>query len=430
MKRSTIICLCTLLQSSILFNSAYCDIQVPKKYSDKEIQDLIKDKEDFANLEKMGRGNSIKPSPFASVSADAEQPSPFYGASSSANQPGIKEKAEKIKKLNLKKWMSELYEDYLADKPLKYIVIPGTHDSGTGTISDDNAVNSSDGKIPDIIAKILEKKSSTKKVSLKEMIPWTKTQDLSIMEQLEIGVRFFDLRVTVEEGDELYLSHGLRGEKLSDAFDAIRDFCNNTDKDLVIIKIKGFPDKKCKNSNPNELVANFFRKYSDLILQKSDIKIPRNLPSMTMKNILETGKRIIVLFDVRAKKGQTGELMKATLDNSDWLFDGDILESPWADTDSTPKLFEYTEKTAPKVSDDKLYALHWTLTANAGYIVEHYILNKNKGIRYMTSKINGGKQYDKDYSLDEVLKKVPRINIVEHDFIDRDKTSYLIGKNL
>ena len=143
--------------------------------------------------------------------------------------------------------MSELYEDYLADKPLKYIVIPGTHDSGTGTISDDNAVNSSDGKIPDIIAKILEKKSSTKKVSLKEMIPWTKTQDLSIMEQLEIGVRFFDLRVTVEEGDELYLSHGLRGEKLSDAFDAIRDFCNNTDKDLVIIKIKGFPDKKCSS---------------------------------------------------------------------------------------------------------------------------------------------------------------------------------------
>ena len=56
MKRSTIICLFTLMQSSILFNSAYCDIQVPKKYSDKEIQALIKDKEDFANLEKMEGG--------------------------------------------------------------------------------------------------------------------------------------------------------------------------------------------------------------------------------------------------------------------------------------------------------------------------------------------------------------------------------------
>ncbi len=320
-------------------------------------------------------------------------------------------------KIFLEDWMTTYYY-LIKDKLLKDIVIPGTHDSGTAVISENNAVFSRDGRVPDVrgLSKIASK-----------IVPWSKTQDLTIKEQLDIGVRFFDFRVSVEENNELYLSHGLRGEKLSDSLKAITDFYekNKHPKELVIIKVKGFPDKQCEKIDGNQLIVNEFKNYlsKQLISRR---KLTEKLPLTKYSDLIKNGN-IVILFDARVKEGDTGRKMNEAFMNNEWLFDGSCLASPWGNTVSVEELFQYSIKTAKEVADDKLYALHWTLTANAGYIGKH--LTSEFGIRYLTSKLNGGKLYKGSYRLEDLIEQIPRINIVQHDFIDKDKAAYLVRLN-
>jgi hypothetical protein len=330
-------------------------------------------------------------------------------------------------KIILKDWMTTYYHS-IKDKLLKDIVIPGTHDSGTAAIPEKGAEWSSDGR--GVSIPFTEKDENFS-------VPWSKTQDLTIKEQLDIGVRFFDFRVSVEKNNELYLSHGLRGEKLSDSLAAIANFCEKYPKELVIIKVKGIPDKQCKDVDGNKLIKQLFEKYlKDLLISKTDVP---QLSLTKYSDLIKNGN-IVVLFDVRVsnklnilKAKEKGTLMKQTLKETDWLFDGECLESHHANTPSTEKLFNFSKKVAKDIEYDKerrnkLFALHWTLTANAKYIGGHV---KNAfGIRYMTSKLNGGKLYGESYRLEDLIRQIPRVNIVQHDFIDKDKSAYLIRLNL
>ena len=133
------------------------------------------------------------------------------------------------------------------------------------------------------------------------------------------------------------------------------------------------------------------------------------------------------------KAKEEGTLMKQALTETDWLFDGECLESHHANTVSTEKLFNFSKEIAKEIDSDKsrknkLFALHWTLTANAKYIAGH--AKNGYGIRYLTSKLNGGKLYNGSYRLEDLIKQIPRVNIVQHDFIDKDKSAYLVRLNL
>ncbi len=51
------------------------------------------------------------------------------------------------------------------------------------------------------------------------------------------------------------------------------------------------------------------------------------------------------------------------------------------------------------------------------------------GIRYLTSKLNGGKLYKGSYRLEDLVEQIPRVNVVQHDFIDKDKAAYFVRLN-
>ena len=197
--------------------------------------------------------------------------------------------------INLSTWMTDNYEK-IKNKELKNLVIPGTHDSGTAAISEENAIVSSDKGIPESLAKIAPQK----------LVGWSKTQDLTIRKQLEIGVRFFDFRVSFEKEDKnndnmLCLSHGLRGEKLDDVLADIQDFTKKNPREIIMIKFKSFSDEKCKKENLNSLVADRLKKYlGDSIIQTQDINV--ELPSATIEKLINTKKSVILLFEIKRGK--------------------------------------------------------------------------------------------------------------------------------
>ena len=115
-----------------------------------------------------------------------------------------------VKSLKTNAWMSEIDDDY----KIKELSIPGTHDSG--------AMHS----IFDVSGKC---------------------QDMDIEAQLNIGVRFFDLRLQLVN-DEFKVVHSFVDQKLkfSSVIEDINKFMDNNPSEFLILSIK--KEEESKNS--------------------------------------------------------------------------------------------------------------------------------------------------------------------------------------
>lgn len=310
-------------------------------------------------------------------------------------------------------WMERL-GSVIKERAIKDIFIPGTHDSGTGNMNESYATISADGRIPGIA-----------KVATSKLLPWCKTQDYMIIDQLKMGVRFLDFRPSLEDNGRFYLTHGLRGEDLEKVLKDIVGFCKEHPKELIIIKIKGFRDAD-KYDRYNSMLIEILQKYlSSLVLHRSNLKTP--LPLTKLSDILAKQKNIIIIFDTRVSKG-TNRDMKRELKLNDWLFDMGVIDSYFADTYSVPELYRRLKMHNLVVSSKKLYALHYTLTANARYIVSH--LNSSDGIWYFAQKLDGGKDYGKNYSLSSLMSDLkPKGCIILQDFMTPEKADFVISLN-
>ncbi|KAL4785448.1 PLC-like phosphodiesterase [Aspergillus varians] len=123
-------------------------------------------------------------------------------------------------------WMKLLY-DVIKDRPLRHIVMPGTHDSGMSTIS---------GQI----------------VSIGNEAN-TQTQGLNIYDQLRTGARWFDMRiVSVHQSNTddyaFWAAHvndetanipvGNTGESLSDIINEINKFTSESPGEIIFVKLR------------------------------------------------------------------------------------------------------------------------------------------------------------------------------------------------
>lgn len=112
--------------------------------------------------------------------------------------------------------------------------ILGSHDSFSFWVDEKSPVG------PDQAASIkrLAKISLVKKLMKK----WSVTQNLTFKEQLESGIRYFDLRVSSkpEEGREIYFIHGLYGIRVWDGLTEINTFLNNHSKEVVLLDFNHF----------------------------------------------------------------------------------------------------------------------------------------------------------------------------------------------
>lgn len=77
----------------------------------------------------------------------------------------------------------------------------------------------------------------------KLMKKWSVTQNLTFREQLEAGIRYFDLRVSSKPGDadqEIYFIHGLFGIKVWDGLMEIDSFLSQHPQEIVFLDFNHF----------------------------------------------------------------------------------------------------------------------------------------------------------------------------------------------
>ncbi|KAI9542765.1 PI-PLC X domain-containing protein 2 [Dissostichus eleginoides] len=128
-------------------------------------------------------------------------------------------------------WMGSL-PPKLSAMPLKHLAVPGSHDSFTYWVD----VHAPVGPDQKAFVKYLATMFSV--LAKKVMVKWAMTQNLTFKEQLEAGIRYFDLRVSSkprESGKEIYFIHGLFGHKVSEGLLEINSFLSKHRKEVVFL---------------------------------------------------------------------------------------------------------------------------------------------------------------------------------------------------
>lgn len=161
-------------------------------------------------------------------------------------------------------WMSQL-PDPIKHQLINHIIVPGTHDSGSW---------------------ILDFKSSSLLPWAQDIIKdWTLTQEKSIYDQLMLGIRSLDLRISYDT--QYYVSHTFICEPLDEVLAQIQLFLTQYPTEIIVLNMKSDWDHRqtmTPEHNDDVMakiklifglklcpVTSMFSKYCDLINQGHQI---------------------------------------------------------------------------------------------------------------------------------------------------------------
>ncbi len=161
---------------------------------------------------------------------------------------------------DLSNWM-ENNKDFINDKKLSDIVIPASHDSGGYSMGPLSGT--------DIFGKAAQ------------------THTVNFAGQLRAGIRYFDVRMELENGIPV-LSHGIvKGATAAEAFRSLLKFLKNHPKELVIVEISHTSKKCLSQFDKLPVVKELVNEYK---YNLEDNKIG----NICLKNIINSEKNLIM----------------------------------------------------------------------------------------------------------------------------------------
>lgn len=305
-------------------------------------------------------------------------------------------KKEANRKIENKIWMTYLYNNVPKWKnlTLSQIAIIGTHDSATGCLRDESIfsralisrveINKNTRceyiykDFSDYLLNIKEKRKNCidnkknnkdKYICLLKSIPihlllkpfwnivspfviaWTKTQKYSIINQLENGVRYFDIRLWIDK-EGIYLSHGnvVFRESVAKTFFNIYLFLKNNPKEIVIIFIghyKSILKKKEYLSRVFKLIVSIFE---DILITPNEIS-QKKITNTSIEKLLNTGQIIFACKDVNLKNN------KFSLRYKDYIYSNNLINSIWK-SQNKPCVGNF------KIKEPKTFPIEWKTLEN------------------------------------------------------------------
>ncbi|MDF1663166.1 MAG: hypothetical protein P1V97_15430, partial [Planctomycetota bacterium] len=69
---------------------------------------------------------------------------------------------------------------------------------------------------------------------------WSQCQNKTVKEQLNDGIRAFDLRIAQDKQGEFYCCHGLYGEKIEQVLKSVSDFARAYPKEIILLDFAKF----------------------------------------------------------------------------------------------------------------------------------------------------------------------------------------------
>ncbi|CRK99941.1 CLUMA_CG013240, isoform A [Clunio marinus] len=219
---------------------------------------------------------------------------------------------------DLENWMTNIPEPVRRNVPIIYLAIPGSHDSAT------YGINSKSKLAPD--AEDIVKK-------IYPFIPcfvirWAKTQKFSFRDQLNSGIRYFDLRVAAndEEDEKVYFVHGLFCEEVTQPFNELLKFLREHPKEFVILDFQHFYN--FSRQNHHKLIILILNLFREIIFERNRGLL---LNQLTLGTAHSLGKQLIIIY-------------RKNLFTIEAFFSSHEFPTPWANATSIRSLKEFLEQ--------------------------------------------------------------------------------------
>ncbi|GFR68267.1 PI-PLC X domain-containing protein 2 [Elysia marginata] len=224
-------------------------------------------------------------------------------------------------------WMANLPQS-LQQLPLSKIAIPGSHDTGAYNL-DVNGPVASDA--PSFV-KYVSWLPGVKRIAAN----WGNTQNLDLKQQLEAGIRYFDLRVAVNPQDKnLYLVHTLYGPKVEDLLSTVDTFLNEHTGEIILLDFNHFYDMT--DDNHKALLGRLLSVFGSKLCS-----VDYPVASMNLEQMIVQGKQVIVFYQCSCSAPEKRQVATRA-----------SILSPWPNTTDPAQCVDYLTDTfaKPPVAD-------------------------------------------------------------------------------
>ncbi|XP_071991748.1 PI-PLC X domain-containing protein 1 [Engystomops pustulosus] len=240
-------------------------------------------------------------------------------------------------------WMSHLCEE-LWDIPLYNLSIPGSHDTMTYCLDKLSPVDPSSSKLLLFFEKYVP--SITRAFILK----WCITQTLSVIEQLDAGIRYLDLRIAHRPDvfSNLYFVHGLyTTQTVEETLRDINDWLQQNPQEVLILGC----------DNLQSLSSEHHMRLINCIHGIFGSKLCPKHEEPTLRNMWNRNYQAIVCYD----------------NDLAWSYDYLWPSIPywWANTTKTRSLIHFLEMKKHIGRPDGFFVAGLNLTENTPYILKH-----------------------------------------------------------
>lgn len=298
-------------------------------------------------------------------------------------------------------WMGELHAQ-LESYTLFELTLPGTHNCGSYLLSDD-LMPGDWGEKSEAALKVAE----FLHIPVEDVItPWSLTQDRSVLEQLELGSRYLDLRAGWN-GKQWRTFHLEQGVLISDILADVEAFMAKHPMEIVYLEVSHLVGSPTREQVVQ--LASMIQKICSAYL------LPRSFPlqEKTIGDIVRSGKRLIASLATS----------QAVLHNYPQIWPGFTFYNTYANTDEVQRMVGFNERAAMWFAEYRrelllsgfLYKLSWTLTPQVHTIVDS-ILTRNPRNLYTLAGL-AAEHFDA-FSLWMNGRGIQGGNILLFDFLD------------
>lgn len=127
----------------------------------------------------------------------------------------------------------------LGKKQLNEIALPGAHDAGTFAITPSKSKGITFGDSDGLSSP--DNKKVKRFLSVGSVFSdWAKTQERTTAQMLADGIRYFDIRVCVDNKDVLMTCHGLYGASVASMLDDVKAFTDKNPREVVLLGFNHF----------------------------------------------------------------------------------------------------------------------------------------------------------------------------------------------
>ncbi len=246
-------------------------------------------------------------------------------------------------------WMGDL-ADVIGKKPINRVILPGSHDTGTYAISNQSQL------APDI-SDTLKFWLQFDPLKIQHLKNWAVTQNLNISEQLEMGIRYLDIRLCKLADGTLSTCHSVSGESMQNVVNQVAEFLQQPEhaKEIIFMDINHVAG--LSNADIDQLTQTLTAAFS------SKIASPLLLtPSNLLSHFWLQKKQVIIFF--------ANDYAVATYPNLYWS--ENRINSPWGDKQDAQQLQTFLQTSLHSRDFTKMHVLQTQETPSDQSIINGF----------------------------------------------------------